>query len=212
MPDDQDVLFRSAEVLHGNILTEVAFSAAIAQAGWKIGRLTYGVPQIVNYLSHRLPYLEIGSFCSIAANVEIMFGGAHHIDFVTSYPIGFAKPFVGETIRQDLLDDRHAEVRIGHDVWLGRGAKIMGGVTIGTGAVVAAHAVVTKDVEPYAIVGGNPAGLIRFRFDEAARAALLDSQWWDVPLDRLIAIQRHLISNDVGAMLKALDEFATIAA
>ena len=204
MPSQQDVIARSANVLHGNILTEVALEDHVAQLGWKIGRLSYGVPQIVNYLSHRVPYLEIGSFCSIAADAEIMFGGAHHIEFITCYPIGFAKPFVGEQVRNDLLDDRHAEVRIGHDVWLGRGVKILGGVSIGTGAIVAAHAVVTKDVPSYAIVGGNPARIIRYRFQPDEQVALLQSEWWTLPIETLARVQDYLCAPDVGEFLKAL--------
>ena len=74
---------------------------------------------------------------------------------------------------------------IGHDVWLGSGAIVLSGVTIGHGAVVAAHAVVTRDVPPYAIVGGNPAKVIRYRFDEETVAALLEAPWWDLPRDKI---------------------------
>lgn len=204
MPTQAEIISRSAEVLHGNILTAIAFEDHVRQLGWTIGALSYGVPNIINYLSHRVPHLEIGSYCSIAAEVEIMFGGAHHIDFITSYPIGFAKPFVGEEIRQDLLDDAHAEVRIGHDVWLGRGAKIFGGVTIGTGAVVGAYAVVAKDVEPYAIVAGNPARKIRSRFDEAEIAMLLESRWWELPVDDIERLQGLLLSRDVAGLSQAV--------
>ena len=70
---------------------------------------------------------------------------------------------------------------IGNDVWIGSGAMILSGVTIGDGAVVAARAVVTKDVPPYAIVAGNPARLVRYRFDEATIAALLEAAWWELP-------------------------------
>ena len=198
------IMARSAEVLHGNVLTEAIFAHHVATLGWRIGRLSYGVPQIVNYLAHRTPHLEIGSFCSIAANVEILFGGAHHIDFITSYPIGFAKAFVGDQVRLDILDDRHAEVRIGHDVWLGRDSLIMGGVSIGTGAVIGARAVVSKDVEPYAIMAGNPARMIRKRFDDRAIEKLLASAWWDLPIEAIERLQPTLLAGDVGAFIAAL--------
>ena len=212
MPTQADILARSAEVLHGNILTKIAFEDHVRQLGWTVGDLSYGVPGIVNYLSHRLPHLEIGSYCSIAADVEIMFGGAHHIDCITSYPIGFAKPFVGEEIRLDLLDDAHAEVSIGHDVWLGRGARILGGVTIGTGAVIGAYAVVTKDVEPYAIVAGNPARKIRHRFDEAEIAMLLESRWWELPIEEIERLQSLLLGRDVRAFAQAVGALRPAAA
>ena len=204
MPAEAEIIARSSEILHGNILTEIAFKDHIAALGWKIGRLSYGIPDIVNYLSHRAPHLEIGSYCSIAANVEIMFGGAHHIEFITSYPIGYAKPFVGETPRNDCVDDAHAEVRIGHDVWLGRGALIIGGVTIGTGAVIGARAVVAKDVEPYAIVVGNPARQIRSRFTQSEIASLLESRWWDLPVEEIERLQPQLLGKDVAAFIAAI--------
>lgn len=194
----------SAKILHGNLLTQLAFRDYIAAFDWKIGQLSYGIPNIINYLAHRAPFLEIGSYCSIAANVEIMFGGAHHIDFITSYPLGAAKPFVGEVPRIDLFDDRHAEVRIGHDVWLGRGALIMGGVTIATGAVIGANAVVAKDVEPYAIVVGNPARKIRTRFKESEIPLLLASQWWDLPIEDIERLQPVLLASDVMAFVEAV--------
>ena len=84
---------------------------------------------------------------------------------------------------------------IGHDVWLGSGAMILSGVTIGHGAAVAARAVVTKDVPPYAIVGGNPARVIRARFDAATVAALLDVAWWDLP-DTEVAGLIPLLQSD----------------
>jgi len=96
----------------------------------------------------------------------------------------------------------HRHARIGHDVWIAHNAVIMEGVTIGHGAVVARNAVVTKDVEPYQIVGGNPARPIRYRFDEAQREALLASQWWDLDL----AAVRALPCDNVDAFLAAVGQ------
>jgi carbonic anhydrase/acetyltransferase-like protein (isoleucine patch superfamily) len=82
---------------------------------------------------------------------------------------------------------RSHRVTLGHDVWIGHGAIVLPGVTIGTGVAVGAGAVVTKDLPPYAVAVGNPARILRFRFDEAVRAALLRIAWWDWPAERLAA-------------------------
>ena len=93
---------------------------------------------------------------------------------------------------------------IGHDVWLGSGAMILSGVTIGHGAVVAARAVVTRSVPPYAIVGGNPAALIRYRFDEKSIAALMASAWWDLPKDKIAELIPLLQSARVEEFVEAV--------
>ena len=85
---------------------------------------------------------------------------------------------------------RHSSepVHIGHDVWIGRNAIIQDGKTVGTGAVIASGAVVTKDVPPYAIVGGVPAKIIKYRFDPAISKELLASQWWDYPIETICSL------------------------
>lgn len=92
---------------------------------------------------------------------------------------------------------------VGHDVWIGHGAVIMPGVTIGSGAIIAAASVVTRDVEPYTIVGGNPANPIRKRFDENTIAALLEIAWWDWPLARIEANVAALEGGDMAALRRA---------
>ena len=122
--------------------------------------------------------LIIGKFCAIARGVKfIMNGGNHQIANFTAYPFsifgnGWEKsadetfPYKGDTV-------------IGNDVWIGYEALIMPGVKVGDGAVIAAKAVVTKDVAPYTIVAGNPAKLIRKRFDDEVIQTLLELQWWN---------------------------------
>ena len=95
---------------------------------------------------------------------------------------------------------RKGDTRIGNDVWIGSEAMIMPGITIGDGAVIATRAVVTRDVAPYSIVGGNPARPIRPRFDEEQVAMLQAMQWWDWPLPRLQAAMPLLCSNDITAL------------
>jgi chloramphenicol O-acetyltransferase type B len=145
-----------------------------------IGRYTYGAPK-VHWTHGDFKYrLKIGAFCSIAADVNIFVGthGRHTVDFVSTYPIGMIfgrapHPQPSKSAEGDL------SVTIGNDVWLGREATILAGVTIGDGAVVGARAVVTKDVPPYAIVVGMPAKLLRFRFPEDVVAKLLRLRWWE---------------------------------
>jgi len=91
---------------------------------------------------------------------------------------------------------------IGHDVWIGRDAALLSGVTIGTGAVVGAFSLVTRDVRPYAIVGGNPAREIRRRFDDEDCDLLLASRWWEWPPERIRAAAADLWSTDVRGFLE----------
>ena len=92
------------------------------------------------------------------------------------------------------------DTKIGNDVWIGYGATIMPGVTIGDGAIIATKSVVTKDVAPYAIVGGNPAKEIRKRFSEDEIKALLEIQWWDWPIEKITENVQLLTGNDVEAI------------
>ena len=95
-------------------------------------------------------------------------------------------------------------VEIGHDVWIGAGAYVRSGVKIGSGAVIGARAVVTRDVMPYAIVAGNPARLIRSRFDEETVARLLELQWWDWPLEKIREMGAYF--DSVQSLLSAVSK------
>jgi virginiamycin A acetyltransferase len=144
-----------------------------------IGAYSYGRPKVRFPESGRR--LTIGRYCSIADRVEILLGGDHRLDWVSTYPFA---AMTGLWPGADAPQDYHVsrgDVTIGNDVWLGSGCMILSGVTVGDGAVVAAHAVVTRDVPPYAVVAGNPARLVRRRFDEATTAALVETAWWDFP-------------------------------
>jgi acetyltransferase-like isoleucine patch superfamily enzyme len=123
----------------------------------EIGEYTYGVPRVETYASGKK--LKIGKFCSIAGGVTIQLGGVHRTNLVTTYPF---KAFPEEWPREKFLKSEEVraiskgDVIIGNDIWIGAGATILSGVKIGDDAVVGAMAVVTKDVEPYCIVAGNP--------------------------------------------------------
>lgn len=123
---------------------------------------------------------KIGSYCSIANNV-IIGGGMHPMNWVAMSPVFY---YGRDSVKKKFSTFQREHVKttiIGHDVWLGHGVHIKQGVTIGTGAVVGMGAVVTKDVPPYAIVGGNPAKIIRMRFNENVVKDLLKSEWWLLP-------------------------------
>ena len=140
--------------------------------------------------------LVIGKFCMIASGVTFIMNGANHLtDAISTYPFaifghgwegameGKQYPTKGDTI-------------IGNDVWIGYNATIMAGVTIGDGAIIAANSTVTKDVAPYAIVGGNPAAEIRKRFDEDRIRKLLEIKWWDWPIEK-ITDKVHLLTGKI---------------
>lgn len=128
----------------------------------------------------QIVYASIGKFCSIAGNSKIGMP-MHPIHFLSTSPIFYSpKNATGSSwVKKNLYFNEFERCTIGNDVWIGANAIVMGGVTIGDGAVVAAGAVVTKDVPPYAIVGGVPAKFIKYRFDEPLLKAIQSSNWWD---------------------------------
>ncbi|MFW6263972.1 MAG: Vat family streptogramin A O-acetyltransferase [Cyanobacteriota bacterium] len=140
--------------------------------------------------------LIIGKFCAIASDVKfIMNGGSHRLNDFTTYPFSIfghawaesaptSWPYKGDTI-------------IGNDVWIGYDALIMPGVKVGDGAVIGARSVVTKDVAPYTIVAGNPAQVVRKRFEDDVIALLLKLKWWDWTLDKITQSLPILCGNDI---------------
>lgn len=146
----------------------------------------------------------IGKFCSIASGVHIGLG-QHPLKWVSTHPAFYSKtqPIAVTFAEKDEFEPFQKTV-IGHDVWIGRNALIRDGVKVGTGAVIAAGAVVVNDVEPYAVVGGVPAKAMQFRFDPSLVQKLLDTQWWDMPFEWLRA-NHHLLSRpeEFVALLQA---------
>jgi acetyltransferase-like isoleucine patch superfamily enzyme len=121
---------------------------------------------------------SIGKFCSIGPNVQIILG-KHPANFVSSHPAFYAKNKPFKTFSDKTYIDEYDSTIIGNDVWIAEGVLIPSGVTIGNGAIITARSVVTKDVEPYSIVGGVPAKHIKYRFDESSIEKLNNSKWWD---------------------------------
>lgn len=167
----------------------------------EIGEHTYGEP-VIRYaqLGHRF---ICGRYCSFGPGIQIMLGGEHRHDWVTTYPF----PAFAEAWPEAAgLTGHHrgrGNVTVGNDVWVGMSAYIGSGISIGDGAVIAARSVVTKDVPPYAIVGGNPAQLIRYRFAPDVIDRLLEIRWWDWPEERVRTHVPLLLSGDVAAFIQA---------
>lgn len=144
---------------------------------------------------------DIGSFTSIANGV-VLGGGQHPMEWVGMSPVFYMGRDSVKAKFSTHMRDPARRVVIGHDVWIGRSAIVLSGVEIGNGAVVGAGAIVTKSVPPYGIVGGNPARLIRYRFDEATVARLADSKWWTFPDEEL---------RRLGPYTKNVEKFLELA-
>ncbi len=167
-----------------------------------VGRFTYGVDTLTILTWGEGAALKIGSFCSIAPETTIFLGGNHRIDWTTTFPFGhiFTEELGGADIKGHPATK--GDVIIGDDVWLARGATVMSGVSVGSGAVIAANATVVKDVPPYHIVGGNPAQPIRQRFGNEEIELLLKLRWWDLPVATIREINRELSAPPDIARLK----------
>ena len=144
--------------------------------------------------------LIIGKFCMIASDVTFIMNGANHLsDAITTYPFAiFGKDW--STAMEGKEYPVKSDTVVGNDVWIGYGATIMPGVQIGDGAIIATRSVVTKDVAPYSIVGGNPAREIRKRFSDAEIAELLEIRWWDWPIEKITANVQRLTGKDVQSL------------
>lgn len=142
--------------------------------------------------------LIIGKFCQIATGVRFIMNGANHaMDGISTYPFKvMGKSWESAPINVVSKGD----TLIGNDVWIGNSATIMQGIHIGDGAIIGTNALVTKDVEPYTIVGGNPAKEIRKRFDDETIELLLALAWWNWPIDKITNALEAITAGDIGAL------------
>ena len=169
----------------------------------KVGKYTYGI-QHIKQLWSQYGKLEIGAFCSIAENVTVFLAGNHSYEWLTTFPFGtvnkmiFNKPIPQGT---RLNKSKCFDIKIGNDVWIAGGVTIMGGVTIGDGVVIARNSHVVKDIPPYAIVGGNPARVIKFRLSEENIKRMLKLKWWNLPDKTINKISPLLCSSDINRLL-----------
>lgn len=164
-----------------------------------IGKYTYGTPLIWNDANSAK--LTIGKFCSISHNVRILLGGNHRTDWVTTYPFGHVNRDVFDKFNGVGHPSTKGNVVIGNDVWIGENATILSGVTIGDGAVIANSSHVIKNVEPYSIVGGNPAKFIKYRFTKEQIEKLLEIQWWNWSDDKINEFTPLLCNQDIDKFI-----------
>jgi acetyltransferase-like isoleucine patch superfamily enzyme len=168
---------------------------------YSIGRFSYGDPEpsVIDDPYNPQATLRIGNFCSIAANVTILLGDEHRMDWVTTYPFNMVLNEFGKMKGQSRTK---GSVIIGNDVWIGMNAFILSGVSIADGAVIGACSVVTKNVEPYTIVAGNPARIIGKRFDQETINKLLRIKWWDWSIERIKTNMPLLLSDRIEEFLE----------
>jgi acetyltransferase-like isoleucine patch superfamily enzyme len=164
---------------------------------YSIGEYSYGEPRILNWGEKAT--LKVGKYCSIAEGVTIVLGGEHKTSWITTYPFWVAlKEFSSFPAHSGTKGD----VVIGNDVWIGLNSLILSGVSIGDGAVIGAGSVVATNVDPYAIMAGNPARLIKKRFDQQTIDKLLKIRWWDWDIQRIKNNMPLLVSDNLKEFLE----------
>jgi acetyltransferase-like isoleucine patch superfamily enzyme len=163
-----------------------------------VGRHSYGIPVIKTY-THDTTKLTIGAYSAVSETSIVMLGGEHAVDRVTTFPLRITLKLPGAG--EDGIPVKTGDTVIGNDVWVTQRTFVRSGVTIGDGAIVAAGAVVIKDVPPFAIVGGNPAKVLRYRFTPEQIEALLEIRWWDWPDELVVEATPLLSDTDIDAFI-----------
>lgn len=177
-----------------------------------------GIPDYVEIGDHSYGYdlsfhrwvdekIKIGKYCSISQNVKFLAGGNHRTDAVSTFPFDWMMHGKQAATVDDRSYSPTGDIVVGNDVWIGYGASLVGGMTVGHGAVIASHAVVFTSIPPYAIAVGNPAKITKFRFDVETVAALLRIAWWDWD-EELVRARVNSFYNDVEDFIDAFDPMA----
>jgi acetyltransferase-like isoleucine patch superfamily enzyme len=164
---------------------------------YDIGSWSYGAPEVIDWNDGST--LRVGKYCSIARGVTMLLGGEHHHKWVSTYPFGELFPCDGPVARQMKTK---GDISIGNDVWIGRDAMILSGVTIHDGVVLGARSLVTQDLPAYTVCAGSPARPVLQRFSEDEIARLLEISWWDWPESRVREFVPMLLSGDVTAFIE----------
>ena len=143
--------------------------------------------------------LIIGKYCSIGSGAVFMMAGnqGHRSDWVSTFPFYYQANIFKDSKNPYI---KSGDTIVGNDVWIGSEAMIMAGITIGSGAIIAARAVVTKDVEPYAVVGGNPSSFIKYRFADEKIMKLLHLKWWDWSEEKVKENMKWLCSEEISEL------------
>ncbi|NCS97528.1 MAG: CatB-related O-acetyltransferase [Candidatus Pacebacteria bacterium] len=165
-----------------------------------IGVYTYGKPIIKEFGDNGT--LTIGNFCSIAKDTILILGGAHRADWITTYPFPkYGKYFTQTKTNANDYSQNKGGIVIGNDVWIGTGVTILPGVRVSDGAIIGTNALITKDVPPYAIVGGNPAKIIKYRFTETEIEKIRDTKWWEWDIQKINEAIDILSSENIDALV-----------
>lgn len=156
-------------------------------------------------------FLDVGSFTSISGGLHVILGGRHSPNFISQYPFGKTNFGVQNKHNGKGQPWSKGGVKIGSDVWIATGVTIHDNIIVGDGAVIASNSVVTKDVPPYAIVAGNPAKIIKYRFGEFKEGAeirekLLKLKWWDMPIEYINELSPLLCSKNFDEFFKRAEE------
>jgi acetyltransferase-like isoleucine patch superfamily enzyme len=186
--------------------TQDTLADLIAEGVVEWGAHSYGDPRVLVWRSPIVGRVggrvKVGKYCSIAGGVQMLTDGNHRTDWLSTYPFRTRWDMPGRD--RDGFPTPSDDITIGNDVWIGQDAMILPGVTIGDGAVVAARALIARDVRPYAIVAGNPQREIRRRLSEEQIEILLQVRWWDWPEEKVRRNVHLLCSDNADALAAAL--------
>jgi len=215
MPPLPSRAFPDPSTLHPVILPDgtvhtgtVFLAAATDHPNIDVGVYTYASAHVppADWASYLAPYLypsaperlTIGKFCQIADGVTFITASANHrYDGFSSFPFSV---FLDMDRKRPSMPQTFADTVIGHDVWLGQGATVLPGTTIGSGCIIGAKAVVGGTIPPYSIVTGNSGQILRRRFDDATIDALMQINWWDWPIDRIVESEAAICGADLTAL------------
>ncbi|MDR1518015.1 MAG: CatB-related O-acetyltransferase [Dysgonamonadaceae bacterium] len=186
----------------------------ITRQNIEVGDYTYfddmdGAPQDFETKNVKYHYevwgdkLRIGKFCQIASGVKFLMNGMfHNQQNFTTFPFTIFSKALAERYPVKEYYPYKGDIVVGNDVWIGYNVTVMAGVSIGDGAIIGTNSLVTKDVEPYTIVGGNPATFIRKRFPDEVIEALEKIRWWDWDIEKILQNIDELFSNDIARLKK----------